>query len=320
MVRGIIICHYFWTDNNTINTMKDMNFYHMFANGADVRDFILSESDFIFAFNLVGVCAANTDAMVVAFSIEDTHPHILLFGSKEECIKFKLMYERAVIHHISKVRCSIDRIMFKCELYPVTNEEYLRNVAVYCIIQPTKDGKGILPYDYMWGTGSMYFRPERHIPIWWLANDGTLNIPVPFCSFSAREKKHLLKSKKSIPDEWLVCNGIILPSNYVDVERFEEIFGTPNCYRVFLGNSKNKDDVIDIKMAKVRGVSLSDMEARSIAEELCHSMFGKRSARWIGVEDRIELAVNLRRTYQMSIRQIATLVRLPEEEVRNHFK
>lgn len=302
------------------NIMKEQTYFHMFANGADARDFILSESDFLFAFNLVGICAANTGTSVVAFSIEDTHPHILLFGFEEECVRFKQMYERTVVHHVTQSRGTVDRVIFRCDLYPVTNQDYLRNVAVYCIVQPTKDGKEIMPYDYLWGTGSMYFRPQNHIPIWQLESDGSPGTPVPFSSFSAREKLLLLKSRRTVPDDWLFCNGCLLPSNYVDVERFEGIFGTPNCFRVFLGNSSRKDESVKLKMAKVRGVSMSDMEARAIAADVCFSLFGKRSARWIGANDRIRLAVELRRSYQMSVRQIATLVRLPEEEVRKYIK
>lgn len=65
---------------------------------------------------------------------------------------------------------------------------------------------------------------------------------------------------------------------------------------------------------------MSDMEARAIAADVCFSLFGKRSARWIGANDRIRLAVELRRSYQMSVRQIVTLVRLPEDEVRKYIK
>ncbi|MCQ2065667.1 MAG: hypothetical protein MJY66_07395 [Bacteroidaceae bacterium] len=300
--------------------MTDTNYYHMFANGADSRDFIISESDFYCAFNLVGVCAANTDAAVVAFSIEDSHPHILLYGTKDECVKFKIMYERTIMHRIAKIRGTTEGVSLKCELYAVNGEEYLKTVAIYCIIQPTKDGKAIMPFDYLWGTGSMYFRTAYHIPIWWTGPGKSFSNPVPVSTLSARERKRLVCSKRDIPDNWQVCNGFILPSNYVDVERFESIFITPNCYRVFLGNSKKKEDVVTTRMAKVRGVNLSDLEARRIASDECYSLFRKHSARWLGANDRIVLAIALKRHHQMSPRQIATLVRLPEEEVRKYLK
>lgn len=43
---------------------------------------------------VIAVCAANTDVVVVSFSIEDSHPHFLLYGTKEGCTRFKLLYEK----------------------------------------------------------------------------------------------------------------------------------------------------------------------------------------------------------------------------------
>jgi len=67
--------------------MKNFNFYHLFANGADASNFIASEQDFVYQFNLVGISAHNTKAKVVAFSIEETHPHFLLYGTSRKCIR-----------------------------------------------------------------------------------------------------------------------------------------------------------------------------------------------------------------------------------------
>ena len=57
--------------------MEKKNYYHLFANGDDARDFILDEEDFFAAFNRFGVCAAATGVTVLSFSVEDSHPHAL---------------------------------------------------------------------------------------------------------------------------------------------------------------------------------------------------------------------------------------------------
>lgn len=301
--------------------MEDCFFFHMFANGNDSRNFIISESDFYAAFNLVGVCAANTNAKVVSFSIEETHPHVLLYGAESDCTEFKTMYERSVIQHILSTRGSLDNVRFNCELYAVTGNDYLKNVAVYTIVQPTKDGKKIMPYDYLWGTASMYFRDKRHIPIWQVNYDGTVSDPVPMGTLSCRQRRLLTASRKTVPGNWLTCNGFILPSNYIDVERFEAVYATPNCFRVFMGNSKRHDEETVIsKMLKVQGIDLEDLEARRISEEVCYSLFEKRTARWLDNDQRLKLAIELRRRYKLSVRQTAILARLPEKEIRAHLK
>ena len=45
-------------------------YFHVCADGADARNFIIKEADYYAAFNHVAVCAANTDVVVVSFSGE----------------------------------------------------------------------------------------------------------------------------------------------------------------------------------------------------------------------------------------------------------
>ncbi len=74
------------------------SFFHLFADGALSAGFILSIKDYIAVMNIIAVCAANSGATVVAFSIEDTHPHFLLFATREECVRFLEMFESIYRH------------------------------------------------------------------------------------------------------------------------------------------------------------------------------------------------------------------------------
>ena len=295
-------------------------FYHMFANGDDSRNFITSLKDFYAAFNRIGVCAANSSARVVSFSIEDTHPHVLLYGTEHDCVKFKNAYLISTLRYIAANRGSLYDVFLHYELYPVKSDDYLKNVAVYTIFQATKDGKKVMPYDYIWGSGSLYFRSENAVPIWYVDENGVTNNPKPISCLSAREKEAMLHSRKKVPDDWLVCNGFLLPENYVDVDLFESIYQTHNCYRVFLANSKKKDDAVVTKMSKVRGMMIEDLEARKISAAACFSLFHKHDARWLDTNQRLLLAKELRGQYYLSFRQLATLCRLPETEIRKYVR
>ena len=300
-----------------ISAMKK-EYFHVCAKGADSRNFILSKADYFAAFNLIGVCAANTEVVVVSFSIEDSHPHILLWGTKEECSRFKLLFETLYTHYAAATREGGADLIFRCELYSIGDDaDYLRNVAVYTVIQPTKDGKPIMPYDYPWGTGSMYFRNGRYTPVWLFDEDGLVRQPVPIGSVGARERRELIHSRKlSVPDNWLVCNGFILPCNYVDVARFESIYITHNRFRVFLSSPRNREEMMLARMAEERGIMMEDLEARKECGDNCKQMFGTRDPRRLDPRQRIMLAQRLRHNYRLTFRQLATLVRLPETEVR----
>jgi len=227
------------------------------------------------------------------------------------------MYELSSVRHIISSRGTGDNVRLNCELTLVDSDDYLLSVAAYVIIQPTKDGKRVMPYDYRWGTGSMYFRSPDHRSIWTKDKSGEC---LPICKYSdltASQKRHLTNDRH-IPDDWLVCNGIILPDNYVAIHLFEQIYKTCNSFRVFCGmNRKKSTEVVD-KMASVRGISLEDVEVRKLCSDLAYELFNSRDIRRMAVDKRCLLAREMRFRYHLSFRQLSTLTRLPEEEIRKY--
>lgn len=304
-------------------TMNQPAYFHITANGADARHFITGEADFYAAFNLVGVCAANCPGViVVSFSIEDSHPHILVWGTRENCALFMDRYERSYKHYASATRKGKSDLRLNCELYPIGDDyDYLRNVAIYTVIQPTKDGKPVMYHDYRWGSGSLYFRNRFYTPVWYFNEENDILKPERFGDQDAVTKRKLLHSRQwTIPDGWLVCNGFILPINYIDIPRFESIYGTHNRYRVFLSSPRKREEEMLRRMAEQRGVMLEDAEARQLCGDLCKQLFGTRDPRRLDAPQRVFLAQELRRRYRMTFRQLATLVRLPETEIQTYVR
>ena len=290
-------------------------FYHLCSDGELTPQFITCEDDFRVAFNMVGVCAANTDVIVLSFSVEDTHLHSLLYGKKVDCVEFKTKYEESWAHHVGCLRGTRRGADIELELLFVDSEDYLLNVGAYTIYQATKDGKQVMPYDYRWGTGSMYFRSKGHTSLWLTDDEGNRCPSMRIGDLSERARRRLLCSRLSVPGEWRVCNGILLPENYVDVARFERIYQTANCFRVFQGNNRNRDQMIQKRIAAARGVAIDDAEARIKCQSLVQRMFGFKDVRRLNALQRVEIAQHLRRQFRLSCRQIATLVRIPYKEV-----
>lgn len=300
--------------------MENKKYYHLCADGDDARNFIVCEEDYFAAFNLVGVCAANTDAVVVCFSAEDSHPHILLYGTYGECLKFQNMYEASYLSHVVQTRGSRDDVVLDIEIYEITDENYLMNVGTYIVVQPTKDGKDVMPFDYLWGSGCLYFRREPFIPPWLFGKNGDISEMMRVGDLGINEQRALLHSRKKVPDDWLLCNGMLLPSNYIDVNRFESIYKTCNCYRTFLSAGKKRDEPVLKKMAEVRGISYNDIEARRVCKETCQEMFGFQDVRRLNAMQRVAVAIKIRERHGLSYRQLSTIIRLPESEIRKYVR
>lgn len=292
----------------------------MFANGSDAKDFITTESEFKLAFNRIGLCASLSRSTVVSFSIEDSHPHVLLWGTYDECDRFRRYYEDLSTRCIARRRGSLGGMKIQCELYEVPDPDYLRNVAVYTIIQATKDGKSVMPYDYVYGTGAMYFRSRRTMLPWLLDESGNPIATMPFGEMSVREKRKICGSLSFVPDDWQVCNGFILPTNYVDVRRFESIYQTHNRFRVFLSSGKDKYKAVLDRMASERGLMIEDMEARKLCETACLDLFGRKGTRHITPSQRLDLARELRKRHGLSNRQLSILTKLPVDEIKDYLR
>lgn len=291
------------------------SYYHVFANGGESYGFIISNDDFYAAFNRVGVCAYHSGVSVLAFSIEETHPHFLLYGTEEVCSDFMKAYERSTLQHIVATRGNGDNVCFRMSMYEVDSEDYLMNVASYVIVQPTKDGKRVMPYDYKWGTASLYFRSENTILPWYI-QDKNLVEEKALEELTLAEKRSLLHSRKGVPSKWKVCNGFLLPTNYVDIGMYEAIYRTHNCFRTFMNSGKKHDDSIIAQMAKVQTPMLEDLEAKRICAETSQKLFGHTSLSSLSVQERISLAQVLRNNYGASVRQIASLLRIKLSELR----
>ena len=112
----------------------------------------------------------------------------------------------------------------------------------------------------------------------------------------------------TIPDSAFAgCTGL---------ERFELVYGTCNCFRVFLSSPRKREDMMLSRMAEYRGVTMEDLEARRICGDQCRQLFGVKDTRKLDSSQRVTLAQQLRRQFKLTFRQISMLVRLPESEVR----
>ena len=136
--------------------MNQKEFFHLCSDGNQSPDFIIGKDDFVAAMNIMALCAANTDVSEVAFTIEDTHLHALLYADRDGCVNFKAMYESTYLRYAARNRADRNPFRLEIEIHGTDNDEdYVRNIAAYTVIQPTKDRKKVMPFDYLWGSGSL---------------------------------------------------------------------------------------------------------------------------------------------------------------------
>ena len=72
------------------------------------------------------------------------------------------------------------------------------------------------------------------------------------------------------------------------------------------------------RIAEYRGVTLEDFEARMLCSQCSRELFGTADTRKINSKQRLVLAQKFRREHHLSFRQLPTLVRLPEMEIKSY--
>jgi len=298
--------------------MEDL--FHLFSCGSESADLFLSDAEKDLALNRIAVVSSISDTTVLAFDIEDTHLHLFVSGKWESVITFKTEYQKRTRDHITRNRDNPQLLPFTLELLPVSESEYAKTLAAYVICQATKDGKGVMPYDYRWSSASLYFRKTNKDLLWRIGDNLTVRKSVTMKDLSLNYQREYFHVSDRLPDHWEVCDGIILPSSFVDISSFEKLFKTHNAFRVFCGSSAKRDtDIVD-EMVRAVGITIDDNEAKSIASKLSKVMFGKKNVRELDVQQRLDLGRAMRRQFKLGLAQIARRVYLPEKEIRKYIK
>jgi len=287
--------------------------FHIFSDGSKSADLFIGEKEFKDAVNRLAISAYISGVKTIAFSLQDTHVHLLAYGELDGIINFIHQFKKRTNDYLTRFRHRNTGLSFS--FLEVTDDDYAKNVASYVICQATKDGKKTLPIDYKWSSAALYFRTED-INANWTKDGKIFNIG----STPHRNIKPLFHCNVKLPGNWQFCNGMILPSSFIDIDRFESIFRTHNCYRVFCGGGSGRDNVIADKMYNCFGANYEEAEAREFAANCCRRLFGHRNIRTLDVRQRIELARIIRKEHHLGYSQLSRRVYLPESEVRRYVK
>lgn len=293
------------------------NCWHFSSDGNYAFAIFESESGFKAAMNRLALLTLRYKVIILAFCLMDNHIHLILYGSKAECEALAkeflnlTAHYNSVRHHSGEGTSSIP-----VSHQAIEDEEYLLNAICYDLRNPPVSGLKYTYYDYPWSSGPLYFRSRDNwsSPLWTRFGD----CPDEFRKYlgvryagemGVRELKSILGSDQAIPDDWLLYDGMVLPSSFIPVEIVEELFRSHKAFNYFAGRNKEKE--IEEMMGTWAGLNLQDSEMRQHRDTEMKSLFGTDKIRTLSLPQRIEIGKILRRKYVTSIKQIARIVRVP---------
>lgn len=279
-------------------------YYHICSDGNHASAIFLDPDDFRAAMNRIAVCSLRLRVTILAFVLMDNHFHFIIqAASEDDAYRFAQEFKRLTgLHQTVKYHqpCSLRKLPVK--VLPIMDDEALKTAICYVLKNPTKARISMF-YDYPWGTGALYFRKAG----------GTASRVSSVSSFTQDTIRTMCRTRVAIPADWRVSDGILIPENYVPVEKVEQLFRTTRSFMYYL--SLNKDDEIEQEMGLWNDLRLTDSELRQERDLYAKEKFGTYRLRDLSLRERAQIARYLRHKYLCSKKQVARIVQLPFETV-----
>lgn len=284
--------------------MRERNFYHVCSEGLEKRVIFRNRREFIIGMNYIAICLQKYNVKVLCFCLMNNHFHFILKGCYEECMKFGREYKRLCAMLMKRTQ-AIDNGMKNIEILvkEINDRSYLEYAIVYVLRNPIVAGFKIMPHQYPWSSGNMYFR-DSYTPVGREAKD-----------FNVKELQHLiLCSKTKIPGNYVIDeNGMISPLCYTDYQTVEELFGHPSRLMGLLSAKKESEFELFLGIAEKYNPDMNEL--KDSVRELIQAEFSVKAVSQLSIEQKIKLCTLMRRNFNASRKQIAMITRLNLETV-----
>ena len=255
------------------------------------------EEDFRVGMNQVAVLAATISIQVLAFILMSNHVHFVLGGTKEDATDFITSFKRRFSRYYGK-KYSVKEFLrennvdFR-ELH--IGDESLERAIAYVQMNSVAANICISPSGYPWGTGGLFFNENK-----------TKGKAIG--ELSKRECIKLLRSRALLPSGYIVSEGIVLPSSYVDVQMVESLFKSAKRMNYFLQSSSKA------KLVK-EAPSFKDQLIVSAMQDLAVSLFRKKTFGDLTNLQKSEILKQLRYRFSSEPNQLSRVSGLQFEEV-----
>ena len=255
------------------------------------------EEDFKVGMNQVAVLAATISVQVLAFILMSNHVHFVLGGTKDDATDFITSFKRRFSRYYGK-KYSVKEFLrennvdFR-ELH--IGDESLERAIAYVQMNSVAANICISPSGYPWGTGELFFNENK-----------TKGKAIG--ELSKRECIKLLRSRALLPSGYIVSEGIVLPSSYVDVQMVESLFKSAKRMNYFLQSSSKA------KLVK-EAPSFKDQLIVSAMQDLTVSLFRKKTFGDLTNLQKAEILKQLRYRFSSEPNQLSRISGISFEDV-----
>lgn len=279
-------------NNNTSFDTPVQDVYQIVSNGNNVTKLYSSDEDYIFGINRLAICGKIFNVSILCFVLMESHFHTIVKGSFQNCLDFRNEYRRIMIKRLSmNGQLSNVRGRFEVDVYEIPFRTELMSKIIYVYRNPLEIDRKLLPEEYRWGVGRVYF----------VNHDRRETNSNRIGGLGARIFKSSFHTHVLLPKEWEYDDRcLIRPSSFVNWEYVESLFGSVKTFLASLKQKSDEEAAIRQQLNRRFIENLSFDEMKNKFSSSCKVILGK-PYKMTDVKERIALATKLVNTKEVCV-------------------
>lgn len=269
-------------------------YWHVYTSGKETPLIFSTKEEFTLAMNMVAQAQASTGVTLLAFEIMGNHFHFVISADKEQILNFWNLIRKRMIKPFPLIK------NITPSLKPIDNLQSLRNNIVYTNRNGYVADPSHTPFSYPWGTGRYYFQ----------------NFPTDrlYAEIHSGQRRLMFRGRDpDLPEHWKVIDGHICPSSFCSIKTGMAMFRDAHHY--FSLVSKNVEAYSEIASELGDGEFLTDPELYNQLAAILKKEYGAMLLKDLSRQQKLDLAVRLRREFRSSNGQIRRLLALSQYEI-----
>ena len=286
------------------------HYYHCATKGFKHSILFASVREFIAGMNRVAFCQARASlefpVIVIAFCLMDNHVHFILYGRREDVLKWMALYHRLSMTWQKKHRDgSPVSETWEYDAWRIKDNDDLKEKIAYVFRNPMAAGQAVVPTNYRWSSAGLVFAVGPNVT------------GRPVREMSSYEFRKVFETRISLPGDWILMpDGLIWPGCYTQYQKVERLFGQPSS---FLFSLNQRIEAKVNQEMESSSLSLPDYDITRMAEKAAMDQYGSPVIETLDMSQRIVLCGQLVKRPGVNLKQLARVFSIPPYELRRIF-
>ena len=286
------------------------HYYHCATKGFKHSILFASVREFIAGMNRIAFCQARfsleSPVIVIAFCLMDNHVHFILYGKREDVLKWMALYHRLTMTWQKKHRDgSPITETWEYDAWQIMGNEDLKEKIAYVFRNPMAAGQAVVPTNYRWSSAGLVFAA------------GPTASGKAIREMSSYEFRNVFQTRIELPNDWILMpDGMIWPGCYTQYQQVEQLFGQPSN---FLFSLNQRIEAKVNQEMDTHSLSLPDYDITRMALKAASDQYGSSEIETLDKSQRIVLCSALVRRPGVNLKQLARVFNIHPEELKRIF-